>query len=126
SNYTARLRAPYQVLKDTIANLHNARYTDTIFQVQFDSSTVELYYPMYTKRFLLSYADVKSPSLPLKNGVGVGTSRQELLQKLQDYKLFIKEQKHVVEVCDWERTSWLRFHLHNGKVASFEYEGYVD
>ncbi|AKQ46747.1 hypothetical protein TH63_15755 [Rufibacter radiotolerans] len=125
-HYTAQVRTNFKVFKDTIANLHNARYIDTIFQVNFDSSTVELYYPQYTKQFLLSYADVKSPNLALRNGIKVGTSRQELLQKLQGYKLFIKEQKNVVEVCDWERNSWLKFHLSKDKVASFEYEGYID
>ncbi|MGV3538353.1 MAG: hypothetical protein ACO1OQ_00990 [Rufibacter sp.] len=124
--YVAQVKTRYQVIKDTITNVHNARYIDTLFQVSFDSSTVELYYPQYTKRFLLSYADIKSPNLPLKNGLKVGSTREELLQKLNDYKLFIKEQKNVVEVCDWERNSWLRFHLAKGRVTSIQYEGYID
>ncbi|WP_181305155.1 hypothetical protein [Rufibacter sp. XAAS-G3-1] len=125
-HYAAQIRTKLQVLKDTVTNQHKARYIDTLFQLNFDSSTVELYYPMYTKRFLLSYADIKSPNLALRNGIKVGCSRQELLQKLLDYKLFIKEQKNVIEVCDWERTSWLRFHLSKGKVSSIQYEGYID
>lgn len=124
--YLRLIKSPFSVMKDTITNLHNARYIDTLFQLTFDSSTVELYYPMYTKQVLLSYADIKSSSLALRNGIQVGTSREELLQKLQDYKLFIKEQKNVVEVCDWERNSWLRFHLSKGLVSSIQYEGYLD
>ncbi|MBA9079361.1 hypothetical protein [Rufibacter quisquiliarum] len=125
-HYVAQLKTRYQVVKDTIANVHNPRYTDTLFQLNFDSSTVELYYPMYTKRFLLSYADIKSPNLALRNGLKVGTPREELLQKLQGYKLFIKEQKNLIEVCDWERNSWLRFHMTKGRVSSIQYEGYID
>ncbi|WP_125077690.1 hypothetical protein [Rufibacter latericius] len=125
-HYEAQIRTAFEVLKDTVTNQHKARYIDTLFQLNFDSSTVELYYPMYTKRFLLSYADIKSPNLALKNGIKVGCSRQELLQKLIGYKLFIKENKNVVEVCDWERNSWLRFHLSRGKVTSIQYEGYID
>ncbi len=124
--YAAQVRTKFEVLKDTIHNQHNTRYIDTLFQLNFDSSTVELYYPMYTKRFMLSYADIKSPNLSLKNGIKVGCTRQELLQKLMGYKLFIKETKNVVEVCDWERNSWLRFHLSKGKVSSIQYEGYID
>ncbi|WP_207434112.1 hypothetical protein [Sabulibacter ruber] len=125
-HYTAQVRTATQVLKDTITNVHNARYIDTLFQLNFDSSTVELYYPMYTKRFLLSFADIKSPNLPLKNGIKVGCTRQELLQKLQGYKLFIKENRNVVEVCDVEQNLWLRFNLAKGRVSSIQYEGYVD
>ncbi|WP_205500280.1 hypothetical protein [Rufibacter psychrotolerans] len=125
-HYVAQVRTALQIVKDTIANLHNARYIDTLFQLTFDSSTVELYYPMYTKRFMLSYADIKSPNLALKNGIKVGCSRQELLEKLQAYKLFIKESRNVVEVCDLEQNSWLRFHLSKGKVSCIQYEGYID
>ncbi|MBC3540986.1 hypothetical protein ACFSC6_06775 [Rufibacter sediminis] len=125
-HYAANIRTAYEVLKDTVTNQHKARYIDTLFQLNFDSSTVELYYPMYTKRFLLSYADIKSPNLALRNGIKVGCTRQELLQKLMGYKLFIKESKNVVEVCDWERNSWLRFHMAKGKVNSIQYEGYID
>ncbi len=124
--YVAQVKAPLQLVKDTVTNLHNARYIDTLFHLNFDSSTVELYYPAYTKRFLLSYADVKSPNLPLRNGLKVGSTREELLQKLGTYKLFIKERKNVVEVCDFERNSWLRFYLHKDRVASIQYEGYID
>ncbi|WP_148041334.1 hypothetical protein [Rufibacter immobilis] len=125
-HYTAQVKTKCAVVKDTVANFHDTSYIDTLFQLHFDSSTVELYYPLYTKRFLLSYADIKSPNLALKNGIKVGCTRQELLQKLQEYKLFIKEQKNVVEVCDLEQNSWLRFHLTKGKVSSIQYEGYVD
>jgi hypothetical protein len=126
NQYLAQVKVPLHLIKDTVTNIHNARYIDTLFQLNFDSSTVELYYPVYTKRFLLSYADVKSPNLTLKNGLKVGSTRDELLQKLQSYKLFIKEQKNVVEVCDFERNSWLRFYLHKDRVASIQYEGYID
>ncbi|KAA6433174.1 hypothetical protein FOE74_11850 [Rufibacter glacialis] len=125
-HYTQQVRTSCKIVKDTVTNLHNARYIDTLFMLNFDSSTVELYYPMYTKRFLLSYADIKSPNLALQNGIKVGMPRQELLEKLQDYKLFIKEQRNLIEVCDWERNSWLRFHLSKGKVTSIQYEGYID
>ncbi|MFC6996993.1 hypothetical protein [Rufibacter roseus] len=124
--YLAQIKTRCALMKDPITNTHNARYIDTLFQLSFDSSMVELYYPMYTKRFLLSFADIKSANLPLKNGIKVGTTRHELLQKLQNYKLFIKEDKNMVEVCDFERNSWLRFQLSKGKVSSIQYEGYVD
>ncbi|QHL88508.1 hypothetical protein GU926_14130 [Nibribacter ruber] len=125
-HYVALVKSRYNIIKDTIANLHDARSIDTLFHLNFDSSTVELYYPVYTQRFLLSYADVKSQNLALRNGIKVGMTRAELIQKLQGYKLYIKEQKNVLEVCDWERNSWLRFHLVKGRVASIQYEGYVD
>lgn len=124
--YISLIKAKCVLMKDTITNLHNARYTDSLFQLTFDSSTVELYYPMYSRQYLLSYAHVKSDNLPLNNGIQVGTSREELLKKLQEYKLYIKEEKNTVEVCDWERNSWLRFNLAQGHVSSIEYEGYVD
>lgn len=124
--YAAQIKTRFALMKDPITNTHNARYIDTLFQLSFDSSTVELYYPMYTKRFLLSFADIRSANLPLKNGIKVGMPRHDLLQQLQDYKLFIKEDKNLIEVCDFERNSWLRFHLTNGKVSSIQYEGYVD
>ncbi|ALI98621.1 hypothetical protein [Rufibacter tibetensis] len=125
-HYTEQVRTACKIVKDTVTNLHNARYIDTLVMLNFDSSTVELYYPIYTKRFLLSYADIKSPNLALKNGIKVGMSRQDLLEKLQGYKLFIKEQKNVIEVCDWERNSWLRFNLSKGKISGIQYEGYID
>lgn len=125
-HYVAQVKSKYKIVRDTVANLHNAKYIDTLFHLNFDSSTVELYYPVYTQRYLLSYADVKSQNLTLRNGIKVGMTRNELIQKIQGYKLYIKEQKNVIEVCDWERNSWLRFHLSKGRVASIQYEGYVD
>lgn len=125
-HYTQLLSCRYQIEKDTVTNLHNAKYIDTLYHLNFDSSTVELYYPIYTKQYLLSYADIKSTNLPLKNGIKVGMTRDELLQKLKDYKLIIKEQKNLIEVCDWERNTWLRFHFSKNRLSSIQYEGYID
>jgi hypothetical protein len=124
--YRQKIKAPVAVKKEAYRNRHYPSRIDTIYHLQFDSSSISLYHPVLSDRYMLSEADIKSPNITLEPNIRVGMSRQELLNKLKEYKLYIKEQGDSIEVTSLVTETSLVFILQDRKLQRIKYHPYLD
>ena len=124
--YGRKINASVVVDKEATANRHYPETIDTIFTLQFDSSSIRFYYPALSERYMLFEATIKSPNISLKNNIRVGMSRSELLDQVKDYKLFIKEEGDSIMIWSGVTDTSLTFKLKNGKVQRIQYDPYLD
>lgn len=126
SAFRQKIQAPVSVEKEPTPNRHRPVQVDTIYHLQFDSSSVSLYHPAESDRYLFASADIKSPNVVLKDKIKVGMSRNELLDELNNYKLYIKEQSDSIEVAGLIVETSLVFKLQNDRVRRIKYLPYLD
>ncbi|WP_242927697.1 hypothetical protein [Pontibacter vulgaris] len=126
-SYIARINTDFTVEAAPIENIHEAGLSDTIYTINFGSSSLELYAPTQTGELLLQVADIRSNALTLRNNMRVGMSQAELMTKLKNYDVRILQTNTEIVATNREGApTSLRFFLKNGKVSRIRYEGYVD
>lgn len=126
SAFRQKIQVPVSVEKEPTPNRHRPSQIDTIYHLQFDSSTVSLYQPAKAERYMFASADIKSPNIVLKDNIRVGMSRNELLNELSEYKVYIQEQNNSIEVSGLIVETSLVFELQNGRVQRIKYNPYLD